>query len=51
MSSIKNDDDFELRKALRNHNIDTIVLASPGVRRRLLNFILDLLIAIILGRR
>ena len=30
MSSIKNGDDFELRKALRNHDIDTIVLASPG---------------------
>ena len=30
MDQIKNGDDFELRKALRNHNIDTIVLASPG---------------------
>jgi len=30
MDQIKNGDDFELRKALRNHDIDTIVLASPG---------------------
>ncbi len=30
MSLINNGDDFELRKALRNHEIDTIVLASPG---------------------
>ena len=30
MNQIKNGDDFELRKALRNHDIDTIVLASPG---------------------
>jgi len=30
MDQIKNGDDFELRKALRNHSIDTIVLASPG---------------------
>ena len=30
MDEIKNGDDFELRKALRNHDIDTIVLASPG---------------------
>ncbi|MDA8883735.1 hypothetical protein N9H99_03185 [Planktomarina temperata] len=30
MDEIKNGDDFELRKALRNHNVDTIVLASPG---------------------
>ncbi len=30
MSSIKNGDDFELRKALRNHDIDTIVSASPS---------------------
>lgn len=30
MDQIKNGDDFELRKALRNHEIDTIVLASPG---------------------
>ncbi|MDB9946399.1 hypothetical protein OAD38_08545 [Ascidiaceihabitans sp.] len=30
MDKIKNGDDFELRKALRNHDIDTIVLASPG---------------------
>ena len=30
MDEIKNGDDFELRKALRNHDIDTIILASPG---------------------
>tara|TARA_B100000780_G_scaffold277931_1_gene249925 strand:- start:5672 stop:6835 length:1164 start_codon:yes stop_codon:yes gene_type:complete len=30
MDLIKDGDDFELRKALRNHDIDTIVLASPG---------------------
>ena len=30
MDEIKNGDDFELRKALRNHDVDTIVLASPG---------------------
>ena len=30
MDQIKDGDDFELRKALRNHDIDTIVLASPG---------------------
>ena len=30
MDAIKDGDDFELRKALRNHEIDTIVLASPG---------------------
>ena len=30
MDKIKNGDDFELRKALRNHDIDTLVLASPG---------------------
>ena len=30
MDSIKDGDDFELRKALRNHDIDSIVLASPG---------------------
>jgi peptidoglycan hydrolase-like protein with peptidoglycan-binding domain len=30
IDQIKNGDDFELRKALRNHNIDTIVLASRG---------------------
>jgi peptidoglycan hydrolase-like protein with peptidoglycan-binding domain len=30
MDKIKNGDDFELRKALRNHDIDTMVLASPG---------------------
>ena len=30
MDKIKVDDDFELRKALRNHEIDTFVLASPG---------------------
>jgi peptidoglycan hydrolase-like protein with peptidoglycan-binding domain len=30
MESIKDGDDFELRKALRNHEIDTLVLASPG---------------------
>ena len=30
MDAIKGGDDFELRKALRNHEIDTIVLASPG---------------------
>ena len=30
MDEIKNGDDFELRKALRNHDIGTIVLASPG---------------------
>ena len=30
MDSIRDGDDFELRKALRNHEIDTIVLASPG---------------------
>ena len=29
-SLINNGDDFELRKTLRNHEIDTIVLASPG---------------------
>ena len=28
--AIKNDDSFEFRKALRNHDINTIVLASPG---------------------
>ena len=30
MDAIKDGDDFQLRKALRNHEIDTIVLASPG---------------------
>ena len=29
-SDIKEDDSFELRKALRSHNIDTIVLSSRG---------------------
>ena len=29
-SELKSGDGFELRKALRNHSIDTIVLASPG---------------------
>jgi len=28
--AIEDDDSFEFRKALRNHEIDTIVLASPG---------------------
>ena len=28
--AIKSEDSFEFRKALRNHEIDTIVLASPG---------------------
>ena len=27
---ITNNDSFEFRKAIRNHNIDTIVLSSPG---------------------
>ena len=30
LEEIKRGDNFELRKALRNHDIDTIVLASPG---------------------
>ena len=30
MDEIRANDDFELRKALRNHGIDTLVLASPG---------------------
>ena len=30
MDAIRDGDDFELRKALRNHDIETIVLASPG---------------------
>lgn len=30
LNQIKNGDDFQLRKALRNHDIDTVVLASPG---------------------
>lgn len=30
LDEIKVNDDFELRKALRNHEIDTLVLASPG---------------------
>jgi len=30
MEEIKSGDNFELRKALRNHDIDTIILASPG---------------------
>ena len=30
MSNIRNGDSFSLRKALRNHEINTIVLASPG---------------------
>ena len=35
MDEIKNGDDFELRKALRNHNIDTIVSAlSSALARR-----------------
>ena len=28
--AIEDEDSFEFRKALRNHEIDTIVLASPG---------------------
>ncbi|MDB9794541.1 hypothetical protein OAB70_00595 [bacterium] len=28
--AITNNDSFEFRKAIRNHNIDTIVLSSPG---------------------
>ena len=30
MGDIRNGDSFSLRKALRNHEINTIVLASPG---------------------
>ena len=30
IDQIKSGDNFELRKALRNHDIDTLVLASPG---------------------
>ena len=30
MDSIKQGDDFELRKALRSHKINTLILASPG---------------------
>ena len=30
IDAIKPADSFELRKALRNHPIDTLVLASPG---------------------
>ena len=29
-SEIERDDSFELRKAMRNHEIETIVLSSPG---------------------
>ena len=29
-AGIANNDSFEFRKAIRNHDIDTIVLSSPG---------------------